>query len=178
MLQKTRLRKLSTGEESLILKSSEKLFQWALKALGRRAFPTKEIERELLARAENPAEVEEVLQRLSVCGYLDDRTFVESFVAKQLRRGFYSRSKLSKELMARDLDSQLVNEVLEKHLPQEADQYHLSCSLNRKIRTWSGPMDEKRIARLYNYLLGQGFNQEAIRQEFKRRFNRCLDWED
>ena len=169
---------MNVNEQSLTLKPNEGLFQWALKALGRRALPTKEIERELLARAKDSAEVEEVIHRLSVCGYLDDRKFVESFVVKQLRRGFYSRSKLRRELMDRDLPSQLVNEVLEEHLPQEAEQYQLSCSLNRKLRTWTGPVDEKRIVRLYNYLLGQGFNQETIRQEFKKRFNRCFDWED
>lgn len=159
--------------------AAEALFQWALKALSRKPFSTREIEAKLLARAdEDSSEVDNVLHRLAACGYLDDRKFIESFAAARLSRGVCSRSRLQRELVARGLPAELVDEVLETMVSPEDELAHLSRSLERKLKTWSGPMDEKKLARLYNFLLGQGFLREAVRQEFRKRFHRSFDWED
>ncbi len=185
MLPKNQWRKRSTHSKDSISEESqprpnaaEALFQWALKALSRKSFSTREIEAKLLARADDSSEVDSVLHRLAACGYLDDRKFIESFTAARLRRGPYSRSRLQRELAARGLPAELVNEVLETMVSPEDELAHLSRSLERKLQTWSGPMDEKKLARLYNFLLGQGFFQEAVRQEFRKRFHQSFDWED
>ncbi len=157
---------------------SEALFQWALRALGRKSFSTREIEAKLLARSNDSSAVAGILRRLEAFGYLDDRKFIETFAATRLRRGIYSRSRLERELRTRGASPELVNEVLEEMVSAEDELAYLSRSLERKLKTWSGPMDEKKLTRLYNYLLGQGFLQETVRQEFRKRFHQCFDWED
>lgn len=158
--------------------ASESLFQWALRALGRKSFSSKEIEARLLARTDDSSEAADVLRRLQDCGYLDDRKFIETFAAARLRRGIYGRSRLQRELSARGLPVGLIDEVLEEMVSPEDELAHLSRSLERKLKTWADPVDEKKLARLYNYLLGQGFLEEAIRHEFRKRFHQCSDWED
>ena len=157
---------------------SESLFQWALRALGRKSYSTRELEAKLLARADDATAVPEVLGRLKGYGYLDDRKCIETFFAVRLRRGACSRSRLQREMAARGLPRELVDQVLDEMFPPEEELVHLCRSLERKLEALPERLGEKRLARLYNYLLGQGFPPEAVRREFRKRFHRLFEWAD
>lgn len=157
---------------------SESLFQWALRALGRKAHSTRELEAKLLSRTDDAPAVASVLGRLKARGYLDDRQCIETFAAARLRRGDSGRSRLQREMAARGLPRDLVNQVLDEMFPPEEELDHLRRSLERKLTTVPEPLDEKRLARLYNYLLGRGFPAEAVRREFRKRFHRPVEWGD
>ncbi len=157
---------------------SESLFQWALRALGRKAHSIREMEVKLLDRADDAAAVAGVLGRLKAGGYLDDRQCIETHAAARLRRGDCGRFRLQREMAARGLPRDLVNRVLDEMFPPEEELDHLRRSLERKLGTLPEPLDEKRVARLYNYLLGRGFPPEAVRREFRKRFHRLVEWAD
>ena len=157
---------------------SESLFQWALRALGRKAHSTRELEVKLLARTGDASAVAGVLGRLMAGGYLDDRQCIETHAAMRLRRGDSGRSRLQREMAARGLPRDLVNQVLEEMFPPEVERDHLRRSLERKLEALTEPLDEKRVARLYNYLLARGFPPEAVRREFRKRFHRIVEWGD
>lgn len=157
---------------------SEPLFQWALRALGRKAHSTRELEAKLLARTDDSSAVAGVLGRLKARGYLDDRQCIETLAAARLRRGDSGRSRLQREMTARGLPRDLVNQVLDEMFPPEEELDHMRRSLERKLEALPEPLDEKRLARLYNYLLGRGFPPEAVRREFKQRFPRLAEWAD
>ncbi len=157
---------------------SEALFQWALRALGRKIHSTRELEVKLLARTDDASAVAGVLARLKASGYLDDRQCLETLVAVRLRRGDCSRSRLQREMAARGLPRRLVDQVLDEVFPPEKELAHLRHSLERKLEALSEPLDEKRLARLYNYLLGRGFPLEAVRREFRKRFHRLSELAD
>lgn len=157
---------------------SESLFQWALRALGRKAHSTRELEAKLLARTDDSSAVAGVLGRLKARGYLDDRQCIETLAAVRLRRGLCSRSRLQREMAARGLPRKLVDQVLDEMFPPEEELAHLRRSLERKLEALPQPLDEKRLARLYNYLLARGFPPEAVRREFRKRFHRLIESAD
>lgn len=157
---------------------SESLFQWALRALGRKAHSTRELEAKLLDRTEDAPVVAGVLDRLKARGYLDDRRCLETLAAARLRGGACSRSRLRREMAARGLPRELVDQVLDETFPPEEELVHLRRSLERKLETLPKPPDEKGLARIYNYLLGRGFPAEAVRREFRKRFHRPIEWAD
>ena len=157
---------------------SESLFQWALRALGRKAHSTRELEAKLLARTDDSSVVAGVLGRLKAGGYLDDRQCIETLAAARLRRGDSGRSRLQREMAARGLPRDLVNQVLDEMFPLAEELDHMRRSLERKLISLPEPWDEKRLARLYNYLLGRGFPAEAVRREFRKRFHRPVEWGD
>ncbi len=159
-------------------RDSESLFQWALRALGRKAHSTRELQVKLLARTDDASAVAGVIGRLKARGYLDDRQCIETLVAARLRRGGSGRSRLQREMAARGLSRDLVNQVLDEMFPPEEELDHLRRSLERKLEALPAPPDEKRLARLYNYLLGRGFPAEAVRREFRKRFHRSVEWGD
>jgi len=119
-----------------------------------------------------------VLGRLKAGGYLDDRQCIETLAAVRLRRGDSGRSRLQREMAARGLPGDLVNQVLDEMFPPEEELDHLRRSLERKLEALPEPLDEKRVARLYNYLLARGFPPEAVRREFRKRFHRIVEWGD
>ena len=96
----------------------------------------------------------------------------------RLRRGDSGRSRLQKEMAARGLPRDLVNQVLDEMFPPEEELDHMRRSLERKLKALPQPLDEKRVARLYNYLLARGFPPEAVRREFGKRFHRIVEWGD
>lgn len=157
---------------------SESLFQWALRALGRKVHSTRELEVKLLARTDDASAVAGVLGRLKARGYLNDRQCIETLAAVRLRRGDSGRSRLEREMAARGLARDLVNQVLDEMFPPEVERDHMRRSLERRLETLTRPLDEKRVARLYNYLLARGFPPEAVRREFRKRFHRIVEWGD
>ena len=160
------------------LETIETGFEWAVKTLAHRPLTSKAIKKKLLSRTNNASEVTSIINRLAVCGYLDDRKFVESFISTRIRRGSYSRQKLKRELIARQLPEKLVNEMIEKLVRPEQELAQLSTIIKRKTKAWSGPVDEKKLGKLYNYLLRLGFSEEAIRNHFQDSLNYCRDWEN
>ena len=169
----------STRKKALpLLDTVEIAFEWAVKTLARRPVTTKTIEKELLIRTNNVSIVNTVTHRLVVCGYLDDRKFIESFISARLRRGSYSRCKLKRELLTRELPEKLINEMVEQLVKPEQELVHLSMIIERKTKTWSSPVDEKNLAKLYNYLLRQGFSEEIVRDQFQHSLNYCGDWKN
>ena len=157
---------------------SESLFQWALRALARKTHSTRELEVKLRARTDDASAAAGVVGRLKAHGYLDDRQCTETLAAARLRRGDSGRSRLQREMAARGLPRDLVNQVLDEMFPPEEELDHLRRSLERKLAASPEPLDEKRLARLYNYLLGRGFPPEAVRREFRKRFHRLAEWPD
>ena len=151
--------------------TDQDLFAFALKKLNLRPYPTAELRQKLLNDSNDEALVDIVIQRLTSYGYLEDRRYIELFVQSNRNRKLYSRFRIKDELKARGLDSALITEVLEEVYPLEDDSAQLVRALERKLKTLSLPIDAKKIDRLYNYLVRQGFQEEAIRGELSRRFN-------
>ena len=168
-----------TSKKALpLLDTVEIAFEWAVKTLARRPLTTKAIEKKLLIRTNNISRVTTVIHRLATCGYLDDRKFIESFISTRLRRGSYSRCKLKRELLTRELPEKLVNEIIEKLVKPELELVQLSMIIERKTKVWSSLANEKKLAKLYNYLLRQGFSEEAIRNQFQHSLNYYGNWEN
>jgi regulatory protein len=149
--------------------SSQQLYVSALKALTRRPFPIRELEKKLLQSCPDADAVNRVIERLKVAGYLDDRKFCETFIQSSLQRKGHGRARIERELRFRGLNPKLVREELEKAYPAEAEREPLQHALEKKLRSLLPPMDAKKLSRLYNHLLRRGFPSEAIRLELRRR---------
>ena len=150
--------------------SVSELYTRAIKLLSNRPFSTPELKKKLLQHTSEESLVRSVLDRLISYGYLDDRKFIEGYI--QSRRGskHYGRQRIELELRFKGLDPSLVAEMLEQFYPPDVDQLELRGALEKKLLGLSPPMDAKKVAKLYNYLLRQGFSREAVYREIRRRF--------
>ena len=155
----------------------QKLYALALKALSRRPYSTTELEKKLLDYSGDASLLPAILQRLTDNGYLNDRTYIEVFAHSRRDRKLQGRSRIEIELRGKGLNPKLIREVLDKAYSQEDDSELLKLALEKKLRSLSAPIDAKKIARLYNYLLRHGFQAEAVYRELYGRFGNYLDYE-
>jgi regulatory protein len=159
----------STSEPEPVF-SEEELLTFALTELARRPHAIVELKRQLLKYSENETLIDSIIQRLTRCGYLDDRKVAESFVQCGFEQKLHGRSRIEQELTARGVDAKLAEEVLEEQFPRSEEAGQLFRALEKKLKTLTLPLDAKKLSRLYNYLVRQGFSEDSVRQELGRRF--------
>ncbi len=136
----------------------EKAYQQALKFLNYRQRSKKEVQRNLEEHKYEEAIVQEVLEKLSNNGLLDDSRFAQNWVEN--RSEFQPRSKkaLSIELRMRGLDDQTIQEAVEA-IDDEELAYQAGVKQARKLRELDWMQFRQKMS---NFLLRRGFHYEVI----------------
>jgi len=161
----------STNEpNSLRLPSQEALLEFAVKRLARRPHTIAELKAQLLNRSEDGTIVDTIIQRLIHLGYLNDRKFAEFFAQSSVESKLHGRLRIERELVTHGVDTELVRQVLEEQFPRSKEADQLSRALERKLATLSPPLDAKKLSRLYNHLVRQGFAEDAVEIAMEKRF--------
>ncbi len=136
----------------------------SLRLLERKERTVSEIRKYFSARGEDPEAIEDAVSRLSQMGLLDDSRYAQRYIDGPARHKGYGRARIYRELLARGVDGDLVQEALEECHDKEAE-FELLVKAGR--RKWeelvrSGVPEEKVCARLYAHLGRRGFSQRGI----------------
>jgi len=166
----------------------EKLIQYALRILTKKRYTSFEITKKLklfvdkqkaLARKEameNDMEesgasedIEKVLERLKELRYLDDSGYAEDYIAEKIK--FRPRGKflLARELKLKGIDSDIIQNALEKHNLDESE--IAAQALERRLKQWKDLPLQKQRERAYRFLASRGFNQDAIYKAVNSCYN-------
>lgn len=141
----------------------------ALRMLARRELSEVQI-RQRLARRRHPAyAIDEAVARLLDERAIDDRRVAEAIARTQSsvkRRGkLRVRRELEQAGISRDTARTVVDHVFES-VNTEAQ---LQASLDRRLRGRDLIADDKEFARLYRYLIGQGFEVDLVLRALRAR---------
>lgn len=153
------------ARRSLQLLAPEALFEYAVEALSRRSLTAAELRSRLERRAARAADVDEVLERLSAVGYLDDSRVAESY--SRFRKEFEALGpkRVVRELRRRGVEASVaetaVGEAYEGSDEAELIHAHLQKKLVRDYRERKIE-DPRVIARLYRGLARAGFPGDKI----------------
>jgi len=131
----------------------------ALRILASGAQTRQTLRRKLSARAAQPSDVEEVLERLLEEGRLDDRAFAREWLSRRLERRPQGRGPLLAGLLRRGVAREPAEEALRELLSPEVERRSL-LALVRKLRGRSGMNPD----RLLKILLARGFRRAAVRE--------------
>jgi regulatory protein len=133
----------------------------ALRRLTARARTRSELEAALTSR-QVPADVaERVLDRLAEVGLVDDRMFAQDWVrSRQARRGL-SRSALRRELQAKGVDRELIDEALAPVAPEE-ELAAARAVAEKKLRSMQELDRAVRYRRLAAALSRRGFGPGVV----------------
>lgn len=145
--------------------ATEALFEFAVKALSRRALTEAELRGRLESRAGEPRDVDVVLDRLARAGYLDDTRVAESH--SRFRRDYEA---LGPERILRDLRRRGVeSSVAEKAVAKTYENSDESELIRRRLRLRLGAGyleqsidDPQRVRSLYAMLRRAGFPSAKI----------------
>ena len=147
------------------LLAAEALFEYAVKALSRRALTVSELRTRLERRAARIQDVKEVLERLAAVGYLDDSRVAESYSRFRKECEALGPRRVVRELQRRGVDTSVaeaaVGEAYGDSDEMELIHAHLRKKLGKEYRERKIE-DPKVIARLYRGLSRAGFAGDRI----------------
>ena len=149
------------------LHTEEELYQFALKALMRRAHSVCEMRRALERRADEKPIVQRVLARLRERQYLDDARYAMQFVRQRSENRRQGRHRIARELRARGVPDRHVEAALDEVLRDVDAGAQVRKRIERKLRSLRGPLDARKTASLYGALLRAGFDSDLIRRELR-----------
>jgi regulatory protein len=140
------------------------LFDYAVKALGRRMRTEVELRRLMKMRvtpdAMGEAAIVAVLARLKEYGYLNDASFAETYARLRQENEKFGVRRVRQDLQQKGVDGELITETLEARYGQTDEQALARQHLERKrIRK---PANEKETARVMRRLVTAGFSTGAI----------------
>jgi regulatory protein len=137
-------------------KPSVSLRAQALKLLARREHTRLELERKLAPNAENPGELEQLLDELTARGWLAEARVAEQVI--HTRRGRFGSRRIRQELRAKGVAEEVVASVLPQLKDTEADAAREVW--RRKFR--APPRNRTERARQIRFMQGRGFDMETI----------------
>jgi regulatory protein len=129
--------------------------------LGRRDLTVAECRARLMERGHGPAEVADAIDRLIETRALDDARVARAHARTGVNVKGRGRLRIARELTARGLDAVVISEALGDALADTDERKLVARAIDKKLRG-RRPADRAELARLYQYLMRQGFTQSAV----------------
>ncbi len=148
----------------------------ALHLLSRRALLVAECRDRLLAREHPEDKVDAAIARLLETGSLDDKRLAQAHARTAVDIKGRGRLRVIRELQARGVDKEVAAEAVGEVFGEKDERALVARALQKKLRTRTRPADAAEHARLYQYLMRQGFTP-AVVVEALRRLRRSNDGE-
>jgi regulatory protein len=147
---------------------AEAAYHTVLRALERRSFAQRDLERRLLRKGHPHPAVEAALSRVAEMGLLDDAAFARDFVRTRAARG-RGPGRLTRDLLAMGVDRGHIDRALAAEWPEGADRTGVPQALASKRAAQLGelPRTVKR-RRILAYLARRGFTGHDISEMVAR----------
>lgn len=133
----------------------------ALKYLAAREHSRSELMRKLAPHAEDPAEVESVLDEMERRGFLSEERFVESVIHR--RSAGHGAARIRQELSLKGISPDQMRESLARLEPSELARAHAVWA--RRFGTIAE--DPREYARQMRFLMARGFTGDVVRRVLK-----------
>jgi regulatory protein len=105
--------------------------------------------------------------RLKENDQIDDARYAKQFVRQRTESRKQGKFRIARELRARGVPDRHIEAALEE-TSRETDEVALVRQrIERKLRSYRGELDEKRMASVYRSLLRAGFSADIIRREIR-----------
>jgi regulatory protein len=138
-----------------------------LKMLGRRELSEKQVRQRLARKEDGPDEIDEAVARLR-----DERAINDQRVAEAIARtetGIRKRGKVRvrMQLERAGIAKETAKAAIDNVFEAIDDTALLESSLRKRLRGRETIADEREFARLFRYLIGQGFESDRVMKALK-----------
>ena len=157
------------------------MWDYALRALGRRAHSANQLRSKLSLKAESPADVTAVMAKLREYGYTDDKKFSEAFAAARLQNQGFGRFRVLRDLQSKRVSSTVASSAVSQVFQDTNEALLIEEFLARKYRSVDLReflQQEKNVASAYRRLRTAGFSSSLSLAALKRHGQRSEDWEE
>src|SRR2546426_11131860 len=149
------------------LDSESDLYNAALRALMRRAHSVYEMRLTLERRAEDKSLVKKIIERLKSAGLIDDARYAEQFARQRTESRKQGKFRIARDLRGRGIPDRHIDAALEETAKTTDEGAMVRQRIERKLRSYRGELDEKKLASMYRSLLRAGFSADVVRRELK-----------
>ena len=149
------------------LETESALYDAAIKILARRAHSVSEMKKALIRRTANEDLIQKVIARLKQNGYIDDARYAKQFALQRTEGRKQGKFRVARDLRARGVPDRHIEAALEEAAQNTDEAGVVRQRIERKLRSYRGEIDERKLASLYRSLLRAGFSADVIRRELK-----------
>lgn len=160
--------------------NAEALWSYALRALGQRSHSAHELRQKLAFRAETPAILQEVLEKLRDYGFADDTAFSETFATSRLNNQGFGKQRVLRDLQAKRVPPAVAGAAVERTFAGTDETDLVVQFLQRKYRgkdLATFLKEEKNLASAFRRLRTAGFSTRVSLAVLKERASRTEDWD-
>jgi regulatory protein len=149
------------------LETEAELYDAALRVLLRRAHSVHEMKKKLERRSDNNLLVQLVMARLKENGLIDDARYAKQFARQRTENRKQGKFRVARDLRARGIPDRDIESALEEAAQNTDEVAVVRQRIERKLRTYHGEIDERKLASMYRSLLRSGFSADVVRRELK-----------
>lgn len=133
-----------------------------LTLLGRRELSVAQVRSRLLDREHSPEDTDEAIARLLENGALDDRRVARAYARTAAKIKGRGRLRVSRELQALGIAKDVVSEAVAEVFGDVDERALIDRAIQKKLRGGKKPTTMQERARLYQFLMRQGFTPAGI----------------
>lgn len=149
------------------LETEIELYEVAVRALMRRAHSVHEMKQKLARRSDNKLLVQVVMARLKENGMIDDARYAKQFARQRTETRKQGKYRVARDLRARGIPDRHISSALEEVAQTSDEAAMVRQRIQRKLRSYRGEIDEKKMASIYGSLRRAGFSADVVRRELK-----------
>ena len=149
------------------LETEEAMYDVAVRALMRRAHSVHEMKQKLERRSDNKLLVQVVMARLKENGMIDDAKYAKQFARRRTQTRKQGKYRVARDLRARGIPDRHISTALEEVAQTSDEAAMVRQRIERKLRSYRGEIDEKKMASIYGSLLRAGFSTDVVRRDLK-----------
>ncbi len=149
------------------LETEAELYDVAVRALMRRAHSVHEMKQKLDRRSDNKLLVQVVMARLKENGQIDDARYAKQFARQRTESRKQGKFRVARDLRARGVPDRHIEAALQEAAKETDETAVVRQRIERKLRSYRGEIDEKKMASMYRSLLRAGFSADVVRRELK-----------
>jgi regulatory protein len=158
------------GDRLLLAARKLDAFDRAAAALGRRARSAHELERWLLQRGFDRADVADAVGRLTELGALDDSQFARAFARSRALSKGMSRRRLQQELSRRGVPAEMADAAIADVMDEESvdERALLEVTARKKLAVLKDLDPDVTKRRLYGFLSRRGYAADDVAAVVRR----------
>jgi regulatory protein len=134
----------------------------ALHLLGRRELSVRQLRERLIDREHDRDEIERAIEHLLETRALDDRRVAAAYIQTALKVKGRGRLRIQRELQQMGIPREVATEAIAHALGDVDERALITKALQKKLRGGKTITSSSEYARVYQYLMRQGFSTAAV----------------
>ena len=149
----------------------EKAVNSALNYLGYRSRSINETKNYLKKKGYDEKIIKEAICYLEDKEYLDDLCFTKMWIRIRKENHLLGKCRIKSELLLKGIDVDLIDEELDVLYSEEEENEKALEAARKQLKKYGEVEDEKKLQRLYRFLVNKGFRPEISRKTCKIFFD-------